>query len=236
MMNDMWFFYRLTRSVFTGASGRRRVPAFMGSALLAFVIPVSGFYAAGVASAKDSGENSVDTLVSRAHRASSALGGIEASYEAEITPIEQVLLNYRNEPELVRRISVSLVGEGHRAGVDPKLLLAVMLVENPMLQPGAKSPAGAYGLMQVMPGHRGQWKPCGPDLEAVADNICYGARIFASNLREEHGNVERALLSYNGCHKSANCQVYANYVYERAGRAAILASVHPARRHEGRAE
>jgi soluble lytic murein transglycosylase-like protein len=236
MMNDMRFFYRLVRSAFAAEPRRRRVPVFMGSAVLALVLPVSGFYAASVASAMDSGTASVESLVSRAQTASRALHEIEASYESEITPIEQVLLNYRNDPELVRQISVSLVGQGKRAGVDPKLLLAVMLVENPMLEPGARSPAGAHGLMQVMPGHRGQWKPCGPNLDGVEDNICYGARIFASNLREEDGNVEKALLSYNGCHKSANCQVYANYVYERAGRASILASVHPARRHAGRAE
>jgi hypothetical protein len=231
MMNDIRFFCRLIRSVFVREPRTRRVPVFMGSAVLALVLPVSGFYAASVALAMDSGVASVESLVTRAHQASHVLGEVEASYESEITPIEQVLLNYRNDSELVRRISVSLVGEGRRAGVDPKVLLAVMLVENPMLQPDAHSGMGARGLMQVMPGHRGQWKPCGPDLDDVEDNICYGARIFASYLKAQDGNVERALLSYNGCYKSANCQVYANYVYERAGRASILATVHPARRH-----
>ena len=193
------------------------------------VLPVSGFYAASAATALEAGQPvSVASMLARANEVGNFLGRVEASYESEVAPIQQVLLKYRNDDELTRRISVALVGQGRQAGVDPHVLLAVMLVENPMLQPAAHSPAGARGLMQVMPGHRGHWG-CGPDLDSIEDSVCYGSRIFASYLKEQHGDVERALLAYNGCYRSANCASYANYVYERAGRASILASLPRAR-------
>jgi soluble lytic murein transglycosylase-like protein len=132
---------------------------------------------------------------------------------------------WRDDPELIKRVATALVAQGRRAGVGPQVLLAVLLVENPMLEPHARSSAGATGLMQIMPLHQGEWRGCGPDLTDVEDNICYGARIFADYLRQNRGDVERALLAYNGCWRSEGCQVYANLVYARAGRASILAAL-----------
>ena len=121
---------------------------------------------------------------------------------------------------------MSLVSEGERSGLEPRLLLAVLLVENPWLDPGAVSPVGALGLMQVMPLHRGQWRACAPRLEEIESNICHGARIFAHYLKTESGNIDRALLRYNGCVKGTNtpnCHFYPQHVYARAGRASLLA-------------
>src|SRR5690606_42060305 len=79
--------------------------------------------------------------------------------------------------------------------------------------------------MQVMPMHRGQWG-CGDTLDDIESNICHGAKIFASYLTSEKGNVERALLRYNGCVRGTNtpdCHMSPNHVFARAGRASILA-------------
>ena len=145
---------------------------------------------------------------------------------AHVAPIERVLLSYRDDdPQLVRQISVSLVREARRTKVEPRLLLALLLVENPWIDPSKSSHVGAQGLMQVMPFHQGKWKPCAPRLDDVDSNICHGARIFAAYLREEHGNVDRALLRYNGCVKGTNtpdCHLYPTAVYARAGRASLL--------------
>jgi hypothetical protein len=80
--------------------------------------------------------------------------------------------------------------------------------------------------MQVMPLHRGQWRACAPRLEEIESNICHGARIFAHYLKTERGNIDRALLRYNGCVKGTNtpnCHFYPQHVYARAGRASLLA-------------
>jgi soluble lytic murein transglycosylase-like protein len=118
-----------------------------------------------------------------------------------------------------RRTALALVREGHAAGVDPRLLAAVLLVENPWLDPAARSPAGAVGLMQIMPFHAGRWGCEGNDLEHPETNICHGARILAEAIRRTQ-NLETALLRYNGCRLGTNtpdCRQYPLWVYGRAG-------------------
>lgn len=170
---------------------------------------------------------SVDALEARALHVSGLFGEVEDVYEDQVAPIERVLLGYRSDdPQLVRRVAVALVREARRTQVEPRLLLAVLLVENPWINPTARSPVGAVGLMQVMPFHRGQWKPCAPNLEDVDANICHGARIFAWNLKAAKGNLDKALLRYNGCvngTNTPNCHQYPTHVYARAGRASMLA-------------
>lgn len=169
----------------------------------------------------------VDELEERLHGMSGLLSGVEEVYAEQVAPIERVLLNYRrDDAQLVRRVAVSLVREARRTELQPRLLLAVLLVENPWIDPAAHSPVGAQGLMQVMPFHRGNWAPCPPRLDDVESNICHGAQIFAYYLGTEKGDVDRALLRYNGCVRGTNtpdCHQYPNHVYARAGRASLLA-------------
>ena len=168
----------------------------------------------------------VRALSARADHVNELLRGVEVVYEDRIAPMERVLLNYRDDPRLVRRIAVALQREAKRAKVEPQLLLAVLMVENPWLDQGAASSVGAQGLMQVMPFHRGNWKACAPRLDDIDANICHGAQIFAWNLKESKGDVDRALLRYNGCVRGTNtpnCHQYANHVYARAGRATLMA-------------
>jgi soluble lytic murein transglycosylase-like protein len=104
------------------------------------------------------------------------------------------------------------------------MLLAVLLVENPALDPDARSSVGAVGLMQVMPFHAGEWKPCAGPLDDIDTNICHGARIFAHYMGATNGNVDRALLRYNGCVNGTNtpdCARYPTHVFARAGRASL---------------
>ena len=150
--------------------------------------------------------------------------GVEAFYETEVDPLVRDLVWLGGDSAHAKRIAVALVREGFRADVDPRLLLAVMRVENPWLDLSAASPVGAVGLMQVMPFHQGKWE-CGPgDLTNVRVNICHGARIFAAYLREYGGDADRALLAYNGCVLGTNtpaCHLYPWHVYSQAGRMAV---------------
>ncbi|HUF11617.1 MAG TPA: transglycosylase SLT domain-containing protein [Longimicrobiales bacterium] len=167
----------------------------------------------------------VSRLLERARLADEALRRVEGMYAQEVAPIDGVLRSYRDDPELTREIAVALVREAHRANLEPRVLLSVLLVENPMLEPRARSFVGAVGLMQVMPLHRGNWGKCEPDLESIEANICHGAQIFASYLRQTGGDVDRALLRYNGCVRGTNtpnCHRYPSWVYARAGRVSMM--------------
>lgn len=183
-------------------------------------------YVPAVTGAARTQVTAAELLHTRAERAQQALVQVEDVYEAEVAPITRVLQTYRDDPVLTRRIAVALVREAKRVDLPPRLLMAVLLVENPWLEPGAASNVGAQGLMQVMPFWRGNWKACGNSLVDIDQNICHGAKIFAWYLSTERGNVERALLRYNGCVKGTNtpnCHQYANHVFARAGRASLLA-------------
>ena len=166
-------------------------------------------------------------LTERARGAVELFKNVEGYYDAEVAPLQRVLEHYRAPETLARRVAVALVREGRRVDVDPRLLLAVMLVENPDLDTTATSVVGARGLMQIMPLHRGEWKACKGGFVTIDANICYGARIFAWNLRQSGGNIEQALLRYNGCVRGTNtpdCQLYPQHVYTRASRVNYYAS------------
>jgi len=80
--------------------------------------------------------------------------------------------------------------------IPPDLVLALIDVES-RFDPWAVSPAGAVGLMQVMP----FWpRQLGVQNQLVraAPNIRMGCEILRFYLREEHMNWSRALARYNG--------------------------------------
>lgn len=224
MISGLRYFVRLLGGLGWGVPrpGRRAVLVCLGGGVLLGAATVYGSHPAGGLTPVK-----LDALTARAEHVGSLLARVDGYYSDEIAPLERVLLGYRSDdPQLVRRIAVSLFREARRTELEPRLLLAVLLVENPWLDPSARSPVGAQGLMQVMPFHRGNWKPCAPRLDDVEANICHGASIFAAYLKQERGNVDRALLRYNGCVRGTNtpnCHQYANHVYARAGRASLLA-------------
>jgi soluble lytic murein transglycosylase-like protein len=96
----------------------------------------------------------------------------------------------------------------------PDLVLALIEVES-RFDPWAVSPAGAVGLMQVMPfwprelGVQNQ-------LVRVAPNIRMGCEILRYYLRAENRNWSRALARYNG---SAGRSTYPALVMQRWQRA-----------------
>jgi soluble lytic murein transglycosylase-like protein len=158
-------------------------------------------------------------LETRVERVNQGWARLASYYDSEVAPVERVLLRYRsNDDELVGRIATAVVREAKAAGIQPRLLLAVLLVENPWLDPQIRSSVGAVGLMQVMPVHRGGWS-CGYDLEDVDTNICLGAQVFAHYLDRTGADLEKALLRYNGCvngSNTPNCHQYPSRVLAHA--------------------
>lgn len=89
--------------------------------------------------------------------------------------------------------------------IDYRLLSSIIEIES-NYDPDAISPAGAMGLLQLMP----EWKNsrlC-PELKHSVDffkpelNLDCGIKILKSNLKE-HGSIRKALRHYNG---SASCE------------------------------
>lgn len=215
-LHDMWTRWkRRVTAVLAAGAGVTVVTALLGAAPAALAGPAAELEGPDVG-----------TLHVRADRLATAFEDADLYYERTVAPIERVLLQYRDDAALASTIARSVVREANAAGLEPRLLLAVMLVENPWLDPVAESPVGAVGLMQVMPMHEGEWAGCEADLRDIQANICHGARIFAHYVERTDGDVERALLRYNGCVNGTNtpdCHRYPYHVYARAGRASMLA-------------
>ena len=94
---------------------------------------------------------------------------------------------------LLRRVRA----EARLAGLDPRIILAVIQVESGF-RADAESPAGARGLMQVMPFWKRVLGRADDDLHDPATNLRYGCTILAYYLRQEHGDLTRALARYHG--------------------------------------
>lgn len=232
---EVRYILKLLRSVLNVAPVRNwpvRPAVALPGVTLAIVMLFAAARAPGVLGFAFEPRTPTDLLVLRANEVKVALDSVDHIYEDEVAPLERVLLTYRNDPRLARRVATSLVREARRAGVKSDILLAVLLVENPWINPSARSPVGARGLMQVMPGHRGQWRACPNSLDDIESNICYGAQIFKDYLRQT-GDVRTALLRYNGCvlgTNTPNCHEYPSIVLARATRATQLAR-RPNHRH-----
>lgn len=109
--------------------------------------------------------------------------------------------------------------EAQAAGVPTSIALAVARVENWSGDSMAVSPAGAVGLMQIMPKH---WQhafeeECGcGSLFRRQRNACVGVRILKLKY-EEQGTWEAALRAYNGSlHFPTAGREYVSLVIERA--------------------
>jgi hypothetical protein len=82
---------------------------------------------------------------------------------------------------------------GQRYGVDPALLSAVAKAESGY-RATAVSPAGAQGLMQLMPGTA---RSLGVDPDVPAQAIDGAARLLSDHLRTFNGRTDLALAAYN---------------------------------------
>ncbi len=105
-------------------------------------------------------------------------------------------------PFEVRRVAETVVAESERLGLRPELVLAVIYTES-AFHAFARSPAGALGLMQIMPetgqmlaGELGiEWR--GPEtLFDPVINIRLGTHYLA-HLHSKYANWDRALAAYN---------------------------------------
>lgn len=110
----------------------------------------------------------------------------------------QVRLASRFPDARMRRDLLARIrAEARLAGLAPEIVLAVIQVES-AFKADAVSPAGARGLMQVMPFWKRVIGRADDDLLDPGTNLRYGCTILAHYLRLENGDLTRALARYNG--------------------------------------
>jgi soluble lytic murein transglycosylase-like protein len=101
------------------------------------------------------------------------------------------------DDKLARDLLAMIRYEALRAGLDPRLVLAVIDVESGFRK-YAVSSAGARGYMQVMPFWVREIGMPGQNLFQARTNLRYGCVILRHYLRIEDGNLHNALGRYNG--------------------------------------
>jgi hypothetical protein len=95
----------------------------------------------------------------------------------------------------MEKIYDAISNAAKRYGVDSKLILAIIKQESDF-DPNSTSSCGATGLMQIMPdnySHLGITN--GYD---IGQNINGGTKLLKENLDQYGGNIEMALMAYNG--------------------------------------
>ncbi|SHH89229.1 Transglycosylase SLT domain-containing protein [Clostridium collagenovorans DSM 3089] len=93
------------------------------------------------------------------------------------------------------KIAVAIDKASAKYGVDANLIRAIIKAES-NFNPNAVSSAGAMGLMQIMPAN---FKSLGiTDPLSIEQNIEGGVRHIKQYLDRYNGNVEMALMAYNG--------------------------------------
>jgi soluble lytic murein transglycosylase-like protein len=95
---------------------------------------------------------------------------------------------------VVRRFAPIVERAARAHGVDEALVHAVIFAES-SYDPDAISPAGATGLMQLMPATAAQYGV--RDLLDPAQNVSAGVRFLRDLLARFDGNVELAVAAYN---------------------------------------
>ena len=110
---------------------------------------------------------------------------------------------YKVAPEPVSRLVQEAWAVGHRMGLDPTLILAIMAVES-SFNPFAQSAVGAQGLMQVMTRvHNDKYQAFGGTLAAFdpVSNLRVGVQVLKECIARA-GGLEAGLRSYVGAGNS----------------------------------
>jgi hypothetical protein len=97
------------------------------------------------------------------------------------------------DPDVLRWEAIILQYAQQR-NLDPDLVASVIWKES-LGRPRERGPAGAVGLMGVMPF---EWRPSAEELENPWTNLFWGTRALAHTIRDGNGDLYYALAAYNG--------------------------------------
>ncbi|VWD63900.1 lytic transglycosylase catalytic subunit [Burkholderia lata] len=139
-----------------------------------------------------------------AHADDTPAAPVTAASTPEVPPpptLDTIVTALRNRFHIAyadaRTIARAVQTESDRYGLAPALLLAIIAVESGFDR-HAVSVAGARGLMQVLPTAHRDLVAHVKDLSDPATNVRIGAAIFRGYLDDADGDVETALVRYNG--------------------------------------
>lgn len=135
---------------------------------------------------------------------------------------------YRVAPEPLSALVAEAYELGHKAKLDPTLILAVMAVESGF-NPFAQSPVGAQGLMQVMTGiHSDKYELFGGKLAAFdpVTNLRVGVKVLQECIQRA-GSLQGGLKFYVGAANLPEDGGYAEKVLAEHARLQQVASGRP---------
>ncbi|MGL5149116.1 MAG: lytic transglycosylase domain-containing protein [Clostridium sp.] len=119
----------------------------------------------------------------------------EYKQDSEVSSVFMKKLINETQDTKMKRIYTAVDKYSTEYNVDPKLVLAVIKTES-NFNPNTKSSAGAMGLMQLMPFNCEAFNVKNPyDIE---ENIRGGVAHLKEYLDKYNGDVEMALMAYNG--------------------------------------
>lgn len=135
----------------------------------------------------------------RVYRRVNASGAIRYS---NIPPPTRSFASYRVKAvPASSRLRPMIRSASDRYGVDPRLVEAIIAVES-AFDPGAVSPKGAMGLMQLMPETADRYAVQNPF--DPLQNISGGIRYLRDLLSRFNGNLRLALAAYNAGETAVN--------------------------------
>jgi len=132
---------------------------------------------------------------------------------------------YRVAPEPLGALVAEAYEIGHKAKLDPTLILAVMAVESGF-NPFAQSPVGAQGLMQVMTVvHKDKYENFGGKLAAFdpVTNLRVGVKVLQECIQRA-GSIEAGLRFYVGAANLGDDGGYADKVMAEHARLKLVAA------------
>jgi len=107
----------------------------------------------------------------------------------------------------VSRWEPIIVEYAQQRSLDPDLIAAVIWKES-LGRPRERGPAGAVGLMGLMPF---DWRPSPEELKNPWTNLFWGARALAHTIRDGNGDLYYALAAYNGSWEQVHLRVTRRY-------------------------
>lgn len=147
--------------------------------------------------------------------------------QQDLRSYQEVLRNMSSAPPIRAQVSDSLLFtiahailvDSRKTNIPPETYIALLRIENPMLDPTITNWYGAVGLTQVVPRYwSGAFPECGDSLSVVYTQVCYGARIYM-HYRARTQTDEQAWWLYNGCTQrrrraGESCRRYPTWIAE----------------------
>lgn len=103
----------------------------------------------------------------------------------------------------ISRWSDMIIANAEARGLDPNLICSIMFEESKG-DPTIVSPAGAIGLLQVMPF---PWRPSAELLKDPSVNLTAGTKTLSEVIRQAQGRLHIALMAYNSGWRKLNVPV-----------------------------